>query len=212
MDDKSRSAQVVFGSHAAEYADKYWHLPQFSNLIARLTKALPFQAKVLDLGCGPGNMSHLLLDKRDDLRIEGWDFAPEMIGLAAQKVPKATFQVKNVLELDKDLGKWDAVVLAFCAPYLSTDDLKKVLRNIQSNLVHDGLLYFSTMISAEKQEFWMPPRVEGDQPLFVYIHQRAEILTFMEALGMLLVQEQRIQLEGGAGDEDWVGIFQKKKA
>ncbi len=56
----------------------------FHDLVARITVEDP--ASVVDLGCGPGNMTQTLAEKFPSARIHGIDSSPEMIGAAQQYV------------------------------------------------------------------------------------------------------------------------------
>lgn len=212
MDEKSLSAKNIFGHNARLYADKYWQLPFFEGLLSRFAKAQNFGASILDLGCGPGNISSILLTKRDDLLLEGWDFAPEMIDEARLRVPNARFQVKNVLELNEYQQSFNGIVCGFCAPYLPKQELVQLIAEMSKRLYSGGLLYFSTMIAKESDEFWMKPKVEGGDQLFVNIHQEAELKGFFEKQGFVLVDEIHIELEGDAGEEDWAVIYQKNRS
>ena len=45
--------------------------------------------QVLEIGCGPGNITRYILSKRPDLKIYGIDIAPNMIKLAKENNPTA---------------------------------------------------------------------------------------------------------------------------
>ncbi|HEY2671608.1 MAG TPA: methyltransferase domain-containing protein [Rugosimonospora sp.] len=53
----------------------------FADLVSRI--AMPAPARVVDLGCGPGNVTATLLDRWPQARVLGIDSSPEMIGEAA---------------------------------------------------------------------------------------------------------------------------------
>jgi trans-aconitate methyltransferase len=46
---------------------------QFVDLVAKP------KARILDIGCGPGNITKYLLKKRPDFYVEGIDIAPNMV-------------------------------------------------------------------------------------------------------------------------------------
>ena len=65
----------------------------FIDLVARIGAASP--RLVVDLGCGPGNMTALLADRWPSASVRGLDSSPEMIA-AARTVPGISFDVQDV--------------------------------------------------------------------------------------------------------------------
>lgn len=55
------------------------------DLIARIR--LPHPARIIDLGCGPGNSTAMLRQRWPDAHIIGLDNSPEMLAVAAQNAP-----------------------------------------------------------------------------------------------------------------------------
>jgi trans-aconitate 2-methyltransferase len=66
----------------------------FVELVARVGAAAP--ATVVDLGCGPGNLTTLLRDRWPDAAIRGVDSSPEMIERARDADPTITFEVADL--------------------------------------------------------------------------------------------------------------------
>ena len=71
----------------------------FVELVARVGAQAP--ATVVDLGCGPGNLTTLLRDRWPEADILGLDSSPEMIEKARGVEPSITFEVA-------DLRSWAA--------------------------------------------------------------------------------------------------------
>ncbi|WP_033341835.1 trans-aconitate 2-methyltransferase [Catenuloplanes japonicus] len=65
----------------------------FFDLTARITAATP--RRVVDLGCGPGDLTTTLASRWPDARVEGLDSSPEMIAKAGAGGP-VTFAVGDV--------------------------------------------------------------------------------------------------------------------
>lgn len=61
------------------YADKFMKMDLYVDTWLDFLALLPQDAKLLELGCGPGNVIRFFLDKRSDLKITGLDLAPKMI-------------------------------------------------------------------------------------------------------------------------------------
>lgn len=66
----------------------------FVELLARVPAADP--RVVVDLGCGPGNLTALLADRWPGATITGVDSSPEMIAKARLTEPRVTFDVADL--------------------------------------------------------------------------------------------------------------------
>jgi trans-aconitate 2-methyltransferase len=66
----------------------------FVELVARV--GAPAPATVVDLGCGPGNLTTLLRDRWPDADIRGLDSSPEMIEKARAADPTIAFEVADL--------------------------------------------------------------------------------------------------------------------
>ncbi|MEZ0578906.1 trans-aconitate 2-methyltransferase [Nocardioides sp. MH1] len=65
-------------------------------------------ARVVDLGCGTGTLTRLLVDEGYD--VDGLDYSPEMIRRARAKVPEATFVEGDAARPDLERGGYDVVL------------------------------------------------------------------------------------------------------
>ncbi|HEY6787897.1 MAG TPA: trans-aconitate 2-methyltransferase [Trebonia sp.] len=66
----------------------------FIDLIARIGAAAP--SSVVDLGCGPGNLTALLAQRWPDADVSGVDNSPEMIEAARAAAPALDFETGDV--------------------------------------------------------------------------------------------------------------------
>lgn len=76
----------------SRYADERGR--PFLDLLARVDAPAP--RRVVDLGCGPGNLTALLAARWPSASVEGLDSSPEMIERARADVPGVSFQVGDV--------------------------------------------------------------------------------------------------------------------
>jgi trans-aconitate 2-methyltransferase len=77
----------------SRYADERGR--PFLDLLARIGAETP--RRVVDVGCGPGNLTALLAERWPDARVEGLDSSPEMIA-AARAVSGVTFSVADAAD------------------------------------------------------------------------------------------------------------------
>jgi trans-aconitate 2-methyltransferase len=63
----------------------------------------------VDIGCGPGNSTELLLQRFPDATIVGLDSSPEMIAAARQRLPQLRFSVEDIATWH-DPGPFDVIL------------------------------------------------------------------------------------------------------
>lgn len=63
----------------------------------------------VDLGCGPGNSTELLLQRFPDAEVTGLDSSPDMIAAAQARLPRLRFQVADIAAWDA-AGPFDAIL------------------------------------------------------------------------------------------------------
>lgn len=124
-------------------------------------------ATILEIGCGPGNITKYLLSKRPDFRIEAIDVSPDMIVLAKQNCPTVHFTVMDGRNIDKLNQKYDAIVNGFCIPYLSPRDCLKLFADCNNLLNDKGLLYLSFVEGYASQSGYQTAS-SGDRAYFYY--------------------------------------------
>jgi trans-aconitate 2-methyltransferase len=64
------------------------------DLVARIPNAAV--ASAVDIGCGPGNSTEVLLERYPQAQIVGVDSAPEMIEAARKRLPGVAFEIANI--------------------------------------------------------------------------------------------------------------------
>ena len=65
-----------------------------TELLARVPVSAP--AQVVDLGCGPGNSTELLVHRFAAAHIIGTDTSPAMLAAARQRLPAITFELSDI--------------------------------------------------------------------------------------------------------------------
>lgn len=144
MDNRYQETFDTWNSVAALYQDKFMHLDLYNAsydfACNSLTQAKP---KVLEIGCGPGNITQYLLSQKPELNIFAIDIAPNMITLAQQNNPTATFAVMDARDISQIQEKFDAIICGFCLPYLSSTDSIRLMADCGHLLNNSGLLYIS---------------------------------------------------------------------
>jgi cyclopropane fatty-acyl-phospholipid synthase-like methyltransferase len=142
--DSYKETFETWNKIASLYQDKFMNLDLYNDTYNLICKSISKNnAKLLEIGCGPGNITKYLLNKRPDFDIFGIDIAPNMIELAKKNNPSASFAIMDCREIDKINSKYDAIVCGFCLPYLSNSDCQKLIIDSYNLLNEDGLFYIS---------------------------------------------------------------------
>lgn len=161
----------TWNSLATMYRERFMDMTLYNHTYDAFLDQLKQQRvdvlDVLDVGCGPGVVGKYLLDKvnsnsgssgnegeggvqsKQTMRLTGIDAASNMIELAQQYIPEATW-----LELDSrslavelplldDKAGYHGIVVGFCIPYLSAEDVQKLLKDCHTLLFANGVLYLS---------------------------------------------------------------------
>jgi 2-polyprenyl-3-methyl-5-hydroxy-6-metoxy-1,4-benzoquinol methylase len=132
-------------SHIALYRDDF-------------VKALPPQAKVLELACGHGVLSLLAAETRPDLQLEGSDISPPAVAVAKRLLgvsghgSRVSFEVKDALSLEL-AGKgrsYQGIIAAMVAEHL--EDPRPLFKIVAHHLADDGLAFFSTALESAQRD------------------------------------------------------------
>jgi 2-polyprenyl-3-methyl-5-hydroxy-6-metoxy-1,4-benzoquinol methylase len=144
MEEKYSETSETWNKLASLYQDKFMNLDLYNETYDYLCNAVTnSKPAILEIGCGPGNITRYLLERRPDFEILGIDIAPAMIELAKRNNPGASFEVMDTRNIDQIPEKYDAIVCGFCLPYVSHEDGRKLIQDCYNLLNDHGLVYIS---------------------------------------------------------------------
>lgn len=208
--DKTKIAVDVFNLRAVGYQEKYMDVSLYHNTLdIFLDNIHKPDAEILELACGPGNITRYMLDKRPSLKILATDLAPNMLELAMANNPGAVFQLldcRNIAGINK---KFDAIMCGFCLPYLSKEDTIQLINDASQLLLPGGILYLSTMEGDYSTSAWQTSS-SGDK-LFQYYHEAGYLTQALEHNGFNIIYLHRQEYPANTGSKviDLIIIAQK---
>ena len=196
---------------ASLYQEKFMELDLYNDTYDTFCAALEFrQPKILEVGCGPGNITKYLLAKRPDFNIDGIDVAPAMVSLAKNNNPTANFMVMDCRELSMLEKQYDGIVCGFCLPYLSHLDCSALFNNCKQILNDNGVFYVS-FVDGEYDKSGFQVGSSGDK-IYFYYHSIDYIKNEMGNIGFEIINlvQKQFDRQNGLSEIHTIIIAQKR--
>jgi len=208
---KNNNPKDVFNNFAKQYQDKFMdfdlHNDSF-DLFCNLIKKE--KASILEIGCGPGNITKYLLNKRPDFKLFGIDIAPKMIQLAKKNNPSSEFKVmncKNILNINL---MFDAILCGFTLPYLNKQEVLKLIEDASNLIKSKGILYLSTMEDSYKNSKIITSSSDKNIGLYTYYHEIGYLTEFLQKNGFNILNILRKEYPEKRDDSNDLVLIAKK--
>ena len=182
--DNNQIAVEIFSKHADAYNEKHFDVSLYASSLNFVAERLADSATVLDLACGPGNITNWLLRHKPGLQILGIDMSAAMIELAIQNNKSATFEVRDVRKISEINSTFNAVICGFCLPYLNQPEAQQVIEDASRLLPINGMLYLST-IEGNYNQSSIKTSSAGDQ-LYMYYYDEALLSNILQNNSLII--------------------------
>lgn len=206
---KTTKTIAAYDRNAENYNTKFANFLTYrEKIIAFQQQFIPRGAKILDLGCGPGNNISTIKSLDDSCRFTGVDLSESLLDIARQLHPTSTFIKENVVSLDAE-EPYDSILASFCIVHLSMEETEKLLRFIASSLVTGGSLFLSFM---EGDSSGFETTSFSDEEIFFNYYQVSIVSKLLEGneLQMESVSKEDYQEQDGSTTAD-VFMYAVKK-
>jgi ubiquinone/menaquinone biosynthesis C-methylase UbiE len=188
----------LFDANAKGYEAKYMDVSLYHAALDRFCALLARpNAEVLELACGPGNITKYVLKQRPDLRILGTDLAPNMLELARMNCPTATFQLLDQRRMSGLERAFDGIISGFGLPYLTSEEAARSIRDAARCLNPNGVLYLSTM-EDDPAKSGFETSSSGAQ-LYINYHRAQDLGAALNANGFNIADVSRVTYSGPSG-------------
>jgi ubiquinone/menaquinone biosynthesis C-methylase UbiE len=165
--DHNKIAVELFNKLAETYQEKYGDVGLYRRSLDTFCSLLGPSASILEVACGPGNVTRYLLNKRPDLKVTATDLAPNMVRLASANNPEATVSLLDGRNIKSLNNRYNAVMCSFMLPYLNLQEAQQFISDAADILHPGGILYVSTMEDSEHTSEWKKGS-SGDSVLMHY--------------------------------------------
>jgi 2-polyprenyl-3-methyl-5-hydroxy-6-metoxy-1,4-benzoquinol methylase len=173
----------------------------YADALTFFVRHLPgLYPQVLDVACGPGNITRYICNQRPDIQATGIDLAEKMLELARQNNPKAHFESLDARDIDQLGLTFHGIILGFILPYLSKEETAFLIQKCAENLCPEGVLYLSTMEDAYEKSGYILPSSGVGPAVYTHYHEAAALRKILSGQGFQVMFEDRKQYQNGKGE------------
>ncbi|MFN6527129.1 class I SAM-dependent methyltransferase [Nostoc sp. ChiSLP03a] len=129
-------------------------LPRYDEMLEVITRCLTSTSRrILELGCGTGELSLKILNRFPDSQVIALDYSPRMLQFAQDKITAARYQ-QRWTGIQADFGDWadnpenldigsefDACVSSLAIHHLQDEMKLKLFERIAASLTQDGCFW-----------------------------------------------------------------------
>lgn len=171
----------IFDKYASQYQDKYMAYEPYVETYEYLITLVKEGSTILDVACGPANISKYLNDRIANLKLYGCDLSPEMIRLAKENLSAGHFELRDSRNIRAIAQYFDVLICGFCFPYLTQAEVADFISDARGRLNAGGIFYLSTMEGNYKESGY-PENTTGDR-IFTYYHSAEFIMEHLTVNG-----------------------------
>ena len=177
---------ATFDKYAREYQDKYSKFEPYLKSYANFATLLSPDDQVLDIACGPANISQALLQRHPRLAIYGIDLSPKMLEIAREKIPHGTFEQRYIRTLAAIEKRFDAIVCGFAVPYLSSDEVETLLSDVNNLLNPGAYLYISAQLGDYADSAYQENK--NSDKVFIHYYSEEFLTNLLEHNGFTIIR------------------------
>jgi ubiquinone/menaquinone biosynthesis C-methylase UbiE len=174
---------------ADKYAESFWNeldKKHFDRVILSwLALERPKDEKILELGCGPGEVSGFLSGQGAEC--VGTDISPRMIENARKYFPRASFEVQDFFSLSHPDASFSRIVAFYAVVNLTMEEIEKVFTEVRRVLTADGIFLFTFHIDEGEEMNDVKDFLVPGNDLTFFCFKVDEMKALAEKLGFAVV-------------------------
>ena len=198
--DHSQNAAAIFNKHASYYMERFMDVSMYDKSFDFLLSTIQKEnAEVLEIACGPGNITKHLLDRKPSLIFDSTDLSQNMIALAKQNNPSANCFLLDARAIKTLAKKYDVIIAGFAFPYLNLQEVEQFIADAASMLNEQGLLYISTMEN-DYEKSGLVTGSKGDE-MMMHFYTEKMLAEILSKHNLSIRYTERVRTEMTNGDE-----------
>jgi ubiquinone/menaquinone biosynthesis C-methylase UbiE len=207
MDNNQIETIKSYDNSANKFMQKIGKLNNYDGTYDFLHNLLKENDNVLDLACGPAQISSYIKNKIN-VNITGVDLSKEMIKIAKENVPDGNFICDSIITFKNNM-KFNLIIIGFGIPYLNKEQTEKCIKNSVIMLKKNGYFYISFM-NGNKYGF-EETSFGGKNKYYIYYHEQGEIINMLENNGIKIIKDYKLNYTemDGSITEDIILIGRK---
>lgn len=204
-------SKLSWNQIAEQYQQVFMDLDIYNKSYQLFCEAISnSQPHILDIACGPGNITKYLLNQLPAAKILGIDNASQMIALAEKNNPAADFLLLDFTQIRQLKDKFDGVICGFALPYLSPEEISNFLAAIEKLLLQNGVLYLS-FVEGESSNSGYKTGSTGHRIYFNY-HNINKIEKHLVENGFGILEQLKIKYVSSTGEAQIHSVIIAKKS
>jgi len=168
MPDDDRSAEAFYNRLSPRYSEAIQRcVPRYAEMLRTLIDYIPYELRprrIVELGCGAGDLSALVVERYPEAEIHLVDLATGMIETCRRRfsgAPGLRYHTLDFAQIEFDVGSVDLVVSSIAIHHLDDAAKQALFRKVACWLRDVGVLAYSDQfrgasdeISATHQRCW----------------------------------------------------------
>jgi ubiquinone/menaquinone biosynthesis C-methylase UbiE len=200
--DKTEAAKSIFNKYAKAYQEQFMDISRYHDTLDHFCELIVKpDAHILDIACGPGNITKYLLQKKPHCQLLGIDIAPNMIELAQKNNPTAKFSILDARMINQLESQYDGIVCGFGLPYLAKEEATQMIKDAADLLLPKGLLYLSTIDGNYEQSGWKSSSSGKSGATYTYYYNDNLLSDILKECGFTPQESWHKSYLNGKGEE-----------
>lgn len=210
MEERYSETHNTWNKIAELYEDLFMELSLYNDTYQDFCDLLNNETgSILEIGCGPGNITQQILKTCPQLSIIATDISENMVGLAQKNNPSIKTKVIDCRKIAGLNERFDGIICGFTIPYLAKQDCMKLISDCCTLMNKQGVLYLSYVEGAYDKSGFISGS-SGDRTFFYY-YDFQTLKEQLEQNGLSIIKRTKIAYNKNDGSiEDHVIIIAQK--